>query len=201
MKTDGLSPPRDRSVPPAARNAMRGQAFRSIVDVVDEVLGAGAKERVLAALPTPVADAFRYHSIIASGWYPMDWYSELLRAAVSIAPGAPTLLRRLGKASTSRDMSTVHRFLLKLASPTLAISQTPRILGLYMKEHSSEQLESSAGAVRIRLRIPGASAELWEDMAGASEAILEATGVGRPQVSIDPSTSQSSALLSAKWLA
>jgi hypothetical protein len=187
--------------PTAARNAVRGQAFRSIVDVLDVVLGAGAKERVLAALPTYVADAFRYHSIISSGWYPMDWYTELLRTAVSIAPGVPLLLRRLGKASSAHDMTTVHRFLLKLASPTLAISQVPRILGLYMKEHDSEQIESVPGAVRIRIRIPGASAELWEDVAGGAEAILEATGVRRPQLSIDPSTSHTSALMSAKWQA
>jgi hypothetical protein len=190
---------RDRSMAPAAGNAIRGQAFRSIVDVADEVLGPGTKERVLAGLSAPVADAFRYHSIIASGWYPMEWYSELLRTAASVAPGFPHAIRRLGKASSARDMSTVHRFLLKLASPAFAISQAARIMGLYMKEHGSEQIESSPGAVRMRLRIPGASAELWEDVAGGTEAILEGTGVRQGQISVDPSSSLSSALLSAKW--
>lgn len=180
-------------------NQIRGQAFRSVFDVIDEVAGPGSKERVMPLLPCEIADAHRYGAMVASGWFPIGWYQNLHLAIRQALPVGSDIHRRIGFASTRRDINGVYRFLLQIASPEIGFTYASRILGTYFKDYRSSILENVANRVRIKLEIPGACSEIWSDIAGGSEAILSACGARSGAVVVRAGANGTAAELEASW--
>jgi hypothetical protein len=185
---------------PSDETMIRGQAIRGVLDVLDVVGGPGTMERTIAILPNEIAEAYRYGALVSSGWFPIAWYRELHLAAKRAQPSVPDIHRKLGNVSTLRDLRAVYRFILQIASPAFAFAHANRILGTYFKQCRSEILESRASFVRIQLEIPGASAELWCDIAGGMEAILSVCGGRSGTVSIPFGSNGSVAALDATWV-
>ena len=167
----------------ATGNLIRGQAIRSFIEVLDEIGGAGSREQFLSALRGDLAEAYRYGAIVASGWYPLEWYCDMHVAARKSLAKLHDVHRRIGFASTSRDIRGVYRFILALASPALAFSQSGRIISTYLKDCRAVVSESSPGRGVVTLSISDASSELLSDISGSIEAILTACGADHPTVS------------------
>jgi len=180
-------------------NKIRGQAIRSAIEVLDEVVAPGAKDRVIARLPRDVADAYRYGAIIASGWFPLAWYREFHQSVKMECSFVPDVHRRIGFAATTKDIHGMYRFILKIATPTFAFANAGRILGTYLKDFQSKLLESTPQHSRLQVEVPGADAEFWSDLSGSAEAILKTCGGRSGTVNVRSGGKNSVAVLEATW--
>lgn len=187
------------AVDPSPENQVRGQSFRSILSACDEVLGAGGRERVLRALPKELEEAYLYGAIVAGGWYPIEWYIEVLRAIRADAPSRDDAVRRVARVSAREDAKGVYKFILRLTTPSFVLSHLGRVIGTFIRHSDFEITDRKPGLVRMDITIPGASLEMWEDFAGAAETILTIAGAEQWEVSVRPKSQLSSATMLAKW--
>src|SRR5437868_2301798 len=112
----------------------KGMAFRAFLTTLERLRGTDAVEATLAALPPEIARALRLGEVVASGWYPVEWYREL-HTAMNSACGEPglDLSRRIGFESTVADFRGVYRLLLRVVSTETLVSQAPRLFGMFFE--------------------------------------------------------------------
>lgn len=163
-------------------NRMKGQTFKSWFDAYERLFGAPAKSALIDALPTEFADAVRFGALVASGWYPIRWYTDLYEQHASLKGRAPGFARKMGKITTEQDFRGIYAFIVKLASPATVFSNTQRLLKLYLQHCEAHMLERDDTHVRMRLEIPGANDDIWDEFCGGAEAILEVNGARAPSV-------------------
>jgi hypothetical protein len=64
-------------------------------------------------------------TVVAVGWYDLSLYARLIRAVDSaLGAGDLALLPALGRFEAERDLTTIHRLFLRMASPAWAIEKT-----------------------------------------------------------------------------
>ncbi len=180
-------------------NQIRGQSFRSILHASGEVLGSAARERVLASLQKQLKDAFVYGAIVSGGWYPISWYTGLLRSVRAQAPGQPDILRRVAYLSTHEDITAVYKFILRLTTPSFVLSHLGRVMDTFIRHSEYDVIERGSGLVRMNVSIPGATPEMWEDVAGSASAVLMISGGVDAKVTVRPQNSPASALMAVEW--
>lgn len=180
-------------------NQIRGQSFRSILHASGEVLGSAARERVLSSLPPQLREAFVYGAIVSGGWYPIDWYVELLRSVRAQAPGRPDIVRRIAYLSTHEDITAIYRFILRLTTPSFVLSHLGRVMDTFIRHSDYDVIERGSGLVRMNVSIPGATPEMWEDFAGSASAVLMIAGGVDAKVTVRPQNSPATALMAVEW--
>lgn len=185
--------------PTETENFIRGQAFRSSLHVMEELLGPGGRERVLVALSPELRDAFQYGRIVSAAWFPISWYRDFHRAVATVAPGTADIHKQIGRVSAEQDIRGVYKFILSFASPSFAVTQTGRLLGTFIKTVKHEVISQQPDSVALRLEIPGMSRALWEDTSGAAETALRICGGKSPRVHIRTRPGQRHADLLATW--
>lgn len=161
---------------------MKGQSFRGWLEVFEDVAQGHSKSALLAALPTEIAEQFHYGAIVASGWYPIDWYIRLYEASERIGVDQRGFPRRMGHATTEHDVRGIYSFIVKFASPGMVFATAQRLLGLYYEQSSTKLLHKEDTLVRMKVTIPGATTELWDEIAGGAEAMLAVNGAKRSSV-------------------
>lgn len=164
------------------RNRMKGQSFRGWLDVFEDVAKGHSKTALLAALPTEIAEAFHYKAIIASGWYPIDWYLRLYEASQRIGVDQRGFAKRMGRATTEQDVKGIYSFIVKFASPGMVFATAQRLLGMYVEDVSTKLVHKEEARVRMQVTIAGSFTELWDELAGGGEAMLSVNGAKRPFV-------------------
>lgn len=180
-------------------NQIRGQSFRSTLHASGEVLGSAARERVLSSLPPQLREAFVYGAIVSGGWYPIDWYVELLRSVRAQAPGRPDIVRRIAYLSTHEDITAIYRFILRLTTPAFVLSHLGRVMDTFVRHSEYEIIERGPGLVRMSVSIPGSTPEMWEDFAGSASAVLMIAGGEDGRVAVRQKSSPASALVTIEW--
>lgn len=180
-------------------NQVRGQSFRSVLGACEEVLGTGGRTRVLAALPQDIREAYLYGAIVSGGWYPIEWYVDVLRAIRTQGPTVPHVGRQVGRISAQEDIRGVYKFILRLTTPSFVLAQLGRIIGTFFRQSDFDIVERKPRFVQLEVTIPGASTDLWEDFAGAAEAILVIAGAEEAEIAVRPKTQTSSATVIVKW--
>jgi hypothetical protein len=71
-------------------------------------------------------------SIIAIGWYPLAAYARLIRRIDAVlGTGDLAVVTRLGRFEAERDLKTLHRIFLRLATPTFLLDQTASYWGRF----------------------------------------------------------------------
>lgn len=184
---------------PTSENQIRGQSFRSVLDACDEVIGPGARNRVIASLSKDLREACLYGAIVSGGWYSIDWYLELIRAIRLDAPTIANVGRRIAHVSAREDAKGVYKFILRLTTPSFVLTHLGRVMGTFIRHSDFDIIERQPGLVRGQVLIPGANSDMWEDFAGAAEAILTIAGAQNIEVQVRSKTQMSSAIVTAKW--
>jgi hypothetical protein len=101
--------------------------------VLSELRGADAAERALLHMTPEVVSAFRYRELIATGWYPVAWYSEMWKGIrVSTGEGLG-IVRAIGRESLRQDLKLVHKFALALLTPETVMSVGGRLTSKYYR--------------------------------------------------------------------
>lgn len=153
---------------------LRGTAFLNIARYVRERFGAGAHERVIAALPAAAAAPF-LAELRESAWKPAEHlvaYMEKARAL--LAPDEAGFFRDVGRFSGRHVRDTAFRTL--LTDPDAAARQSAFLWGAF---YDAGRLEMRREGDMLLIRIldfPSPGRSLCERQAGFIQGALEAWG-------------------------
>ncbi len=89
-------------------------------EFVRERFGASAWEQLLALLPAE--DRVRIESVDPVAWYETALHERLLNAMSKHLQADDALMLALGRADADRELSTVHRWFVRLMKPSFAIA-------------------------------------------------------------------------------
>jgi hypothetical protein len=159
-------------------------AFRTIDQCFTELCGADARAAAHGVMLAEVARAYREGTVLAASWYPIAWYREVFRAYRRATGLGPELPRRIGRLAVQHDMKGVHkRFVAWLTSPHTLLSLSQRVFNTYYDTGSLAIVESQSGYVRMKATgCIGWDHNMWSELAGSSESLLEAAGATRVRV-------------------
>lgn len=182
-------------------NFVRGQGFHSLMFATKTLLGEAAHDKVVASLSGPLGEAWRYGSLVRSGWFPVGWYADLHRniARVNTQVKAAELHKRLGAVSCEHDIRGIYRFMLGFSSPRFALHHIDRIFGTFIKTSRLEIVSEEPQRYHLLLTIPGLTPEIWEDISGGAEVVLAASGAKGVHVQITPRPSLGVGDFRANW--
>src|SRR5690606_7883269 len=128
----------------------KGLAFRTNVECFVDVFG--SVSRLLDVCPSDLRDAIHYHKIVAGGWYPIEWYRQLLHA-LALASGRPAeqYMLELGELAADRDINGVYRTLIRLVKPSTVLSLYARLFPKYYSRGKLTVVSEAPGACRLQL--------------------------------------------------
>lgn len=182
---------------------VKGVAFRTIGLCFAELRGAEARDKAIELMPRELADGYRYHTLLASSWYPIGLYRAAFRAFRAVRGDGPELARAIGKLAARHDMSGVHKQILaKLISPQVLLGMSQRVFNTYYDTGKFEIIESRRGFAHCRFRdCHGFDENMWAEVAGSCESLLEIAGAEnvRLRVTSGALDSDSAAELEARW--
>lgn len=141
---------------------MKGAAFYSMLQAIEELDGKAAGQAVLDALPEALGTAMRTRAMSRVGWYPIEDYGALHDAIQTALGGGDLKARELGRRSTEIDTRGLLRYVLAITSPTLLVKHANRVFGSYIR----------GGVVTATRRNPGAYDLAFSNMGTASRYIL-----------------------------
>lgn len=153
----------------------KGSTFLSIVSALEPARNLEYRDRVLAELPGECGELLRSGSLIASGWYPVSWYTTLLGTAVREADAS--VVRELGILSTRASVSTVHRIFMRMVSPHTMIKQGYRVFSSYFEGAKAEVLNVAKGTERVTwLDCHGFDRNVWREQQASMEELVRLSG-------------------------
>ena len=120
-------------------------------------------------MPTELAGGYRYHTLLASSWYPIALYREAFRAFRAVRGDGPGLARAIGKLAARYDMSGVHKQILaRLISPQASLGISQRVFNTYYDTGKFGLIESRRGYDHCMFRdCLGFDENMWREVAGS----------------------------------
>lgn len=157
---------------------VKGVALRSVDTCFTELRGEAARRRADEFLPVELMEGFRYHTVMASGWYAIEQYKALFHAFRSATGEGPELAREIGRLAARHDMAGVHKQILaKLISPQALLSTSQRVFSTYYDTGKFELVESRRGFAHMRATgCLGWDQNMWSELIGSCESLLEISG-------------------------
>lgn len=166
--------------------AMKAAGLNSVVAVLRGMVTAADFERFVARLPAPTR-ALVEDPLLAIAWAPLeDAIAVFDHAYAELFAHDDARMFELGRLQLRADMTTIYRFLLRIATPAFVGSRVVQIYGTYAR---------NCGALRTTLnepqrlqiameRRPFSSRPFCEYMRGSTFGVLELTGVKQLSVVI-----------------
>ena len=109
---------------------IKGAVLKSRLAFVEEHFGKAGLQKVLESLPPDDQRALRM--VFTSNWYAFDLGKRLDDAIVQVlAGGKPEFFERLGEASATKNLTTVHSAYLTRGNPQAFLAKAPAIYGMY----------------------------------------------------------------------
>jgi hypothetical protein len=132
---------------------------------------------MLGKLPADLREAIRYRRITGEMWYPLSWYRALHAAAQDATGMGRVLARMLGRETTRADFSGVNRVFLFVLSPQALLAKAPRVYEQYFTTGTVSTPEIRRGQARVRFEgCKGFDRNIWDDMTGSVEVLVELAG-------------------------
>lgn len=182
---------------------VKGIAFRTISLCFAELRGQEARQRAQEFMPAELADAYRYQTLLATTWYPIEWYCGAFRAFRQATGAGTDLSRAIGKLAARHDMSGVHKQILaKLISPQALLGMSQRVFNTYYDTGKFELIVSRSGFVQARFSgCRGWDENMWSELAGSCESLLEIAGAKHVRLRLvsGGQNTDTSAELEARW--
>jgi hypothetical protein len=157
---------------------VKGNAFRTIEQCFTELCGDGARAAALKLLSEPLRGSFEKKLLLASNWYPIGWYRDTFSAYRETQRAGLELPREIGRRGARRDMSAVYKqIFLKMVSPQALLGLSQRLFKSYFDTGLMQITESRSGYVHATWTgCEGWDENLWAELAGSCEALLELAG-------------------------
>lgn len=156
---------------------VKGLAFRTVLKVLEELHGPSAVEDCKHKLPDDLHDALDYGTVLSGGWYPIDWYRQLLQATIESIHKPPSYLRIMGGRALYSDMNGAFKFLLRMLKPGTLFTMMGKTFNTYYDTGELKLLEKRKGYAHARWdRCTGFNKNMWEEVIGAAEMLFELSG-------------------------
>lgn len=121
---------------------VKGSVLKSRFAMIEDLGGAAAVERVLAAM-TP-QDRAALKTVVAIGWYPFDLGTRLDDAIVrTLGGGRPEFFEKLGAASAEKNLTGAHKSFLAPGDPHRFLSRAHAVYAAYYKSGHREYERTS----------------------------------------------------------
>jgi hypothetical protein len=163
----------------------KGLSLRNYPKVLGELHGPYAVDHMMTLLPGEVREALVRGTIVAGGWYPVQWKCALHDAGRK-ATGEPGLAWSMGREMTLRDLRGIYRTFVRVVSPRFVLSFGAQLFSSYARPGSMRVLESRKGFVRVAFEgCEGFSRDLWQDVLGGCEGALVAAGANTVRLRVE----------------
>lgn len=153
----------------------KGQGFIGLLVGLTQLKGPEAKAALLPLLNKDLRLLVEKDAVMASGWYPLAWYSELTSAIrQQHGPGVGLEIGRLGMRN---DVNAFARFILGLASPLMLVHLSGRLMKLYFQGAALQVKQTGPKEGRLFFSgLDGTCAATWDAIGGAITAFVELSG-------------------------
>lgn len=152
----------------------KGIGFKGLLKSLEELKGADARQRCVAACPKELREAIEYGHLVSGGWYPLSWIADLHAAIAKTLGTGPDFARELSRHATSHDLKTIYNMASVFFSTETLMKQSVRMMRLYFDGATSELLEMDKGRARVRFTgFGGYDHRCWQDLIGGTWAGLE----------------------------
>jgi hypothetical protein len=157
---------------------VKGVAFRTVETCFAELRGEAARKRADEHLPLELAEAFRYRTVMATGWYSIDQYKALFQAFRAVTGEGSELAREIGKLAARHDMSGVHKQIVaRIISPQALLGMSQRVFSTYYDTGTFTMLESRKGFAHASATgCSGWDENMWAELIGSAQSLLEIAG-------------------------
>ena len=116
---------------------IKGTVLKTRLALVEELGGAEGRESVLASLDSE--DRSALSSLLATKWYPFELGQRLDDVVVRVLGGGKTgFFERLGEASATKNLGSVHRDFLVEGDPQAFLAKAPLIYSFYYDQGRRE---------------------------------------------------------------
>jgi hypothetical protein len=174
--------------------------LRTFVTSVRELRGHAVADAIVARVRPEIRDGLRLGAITTDGWYPIEWYAELHRAAFEELAD-PDFARAVGREGARQDFKGVYRFFAMILAPQTIMQRADRIYRMFWDDGRVEVVEARDGHAKLHFKdCRGRDANLWNQLAGAIEMMGELGGGKDVKVTILAGGSDDSQMLvEATW--
>ncbi len=170
---------------PSGEMQVKGLAFRTVLECLQDLRGSEAVERALEQLPSELRDALRYRAVVPGGWYSVAWYRALLAAIADSTGEGPALIREIGRTAPEKDLNGVYRTLLKLLSPATIFKLYAALFSKYYSAGELDVEHASERQLRVRVsQCRGFDSNMWVEIFGSARRLLELSGAKNVQMRI-----------------
>jgi hypothetical protein len=155
----------------------RGVPILSFLGALRTLAGYDAVNRMMGLLPPELRDAIGHRKLVSKEWYPLSWYRVMHAAAQEATGRGRELAKLIGRETTRADFSGVNRVFLLVMSPQALIAKAPKVFEQYYTRGMVATPTCRAGSALLVWRgCAGFDRNMWDDMLGSVEALLELAG-------------------------
>jgi hypothetical protein len=153
----------------------KGSAFLGMIESVKKTKGTDTVEKIFMALTNDLQDKFKYKGIVQSGWYPIEWFLQLLAAVKKTEGGRREVLRELGK-SMLKDalLGGVYKYARLILTRKSILKKAPFFFDSYIDGATMKILEVTNTGGHIQCtNCKGFNADIWEVVIGGVLGVVE----------------------------
>jgi hypothetical protein len=181
---------------------VKGIAFRSALRALEQLRGVAIAELAVSEMSPELAASIRYGTLIASSFYPIEWYRNFFSSIVAATGGTEAIVREIGRESARLDMTGIYKTAFKLLSPQAIFGLSSRLFSNYYDTGTVAIVESRKGFALARwTNCIGFDRNLWQEVFASAEMYLELAGAThiRMRVLSGAGPTDSSAEVQAHW--
>jgi hypothetical protein len=180
--------------------SVKGVAFRTVLTLVATARSQEVVDAALAQMPSEAGDALRYGTVIASGWYPVEWYRALWSAICGATGEGEELVRAIGRAAIDHDFGTLYRALFRMLSPTTLVTTGLKHFSHIYDTGSVAVTDVQDTSVRIQWTgCTGFDHNMWVEIVGSCERLAELAGGKNVRGSIQEGGDAERCVAVVKW--
>jgi hypothetical protein len=164
----------------------KGVNFRSFLGALRRLRGDAVVSRTFDLLPPEIGEPLRLNAITTGGWYPVEWYVELQKAAQKATGEGAELSRAVARDGIRDDFkSGTYRLISISLAPETLFKLAQRVMALYWDGGRIVIEQAEQGRAMGRFDgFKGFDRNVWEDVIGGPIGVLELGGAKNVQVRV-----------------
>jgi hypothetical protein len=156
----------------------------------------------LERMSSPAREALRYGEVVPSGWYPVEWYADLLQSIVDTSNGGAEVIRNIAAIAIERDITGVYRFLVEHLNPATVAALVCKLFPRYY----------SSGTIRVETHGPkhfrvymcdcvGFTELMWQEIYASGKFLVGRSGAKSPKYYVmeGGKDADSQMIVDARW--
>lgn len=157
-------------------------AFRTVLWSLEKLSGAQRVAATLDRMKSPGKEALRYGEVVASGWYPVEWYAELLQSIVDSSNGSADVIRSIAVLAIDRDISGVYRFLVERLNPATVAALVCKLFPRYYTTGNIRVEPDGAKHFRVYMtECVGFTELMWQEIYASGKHLVARSGARNPK--------------------